>query len=74
MDENAGKEEAAQQAVSEVQLEEAAIRQKVEFVLENLNRINSEIKRYEDERENFVAEAKDAKADAEKKRHDIEEI
>lgn len=74
LDENAGKEEAAQQAVSEVQLEEAAIRQKVEFVLENLNRINSEIKRYEDERENFVAEAKDAKADAEKKRHDIEEI
>lgn len=74
LDENAGKEETAQQAVSEVQLEEAAIRQKVEFVLENLNRINGEIKRYEDERENFVAEAKDAKADAEKKRHDIEEI
>lgn len=74
LDEQAGKEEAAQKAVSDVQLEEAALRQKIEFVLENLNRINGEIKRYEDERENFVAEAKEAKADAEKKRHDIEEI
>lgn len=74
LDENAGKEEAAQKAVSDVQLEEAALRQKIEFILENLNRINGEIKRYEDERENFVAEAKEAKADAEKKRHDIEEI
>lgn len=74
LDENAGKEEAALQAVSEVQLEEAAIRQKAEFVLENLSRINGEIKRYENERENFVSEAKDAKADAQKKRQDIEEI
>lgn len=74
LDENAAKEEAAQKAVSEMQLKEAAVRQKVEFVLVNLDRINGEIKRYEDEREGFVRDAKDAKADAEKKRHDIEEI
>lgn len=74
LDENAAKEEEAQKAASEVQLKEAAVRQKVEFVLVNLDRINGEIKRYEDEREGFVRDAKDAKADAERKRHDIEEI
>ena len=74
LDENAGKEEAAQKAVSDVQLEEAAVRQKVEFVLLNLERINGEIKHYEEEREGFLKDAKDAKEDAEKKRHDIEEI
>ena len=36
--------------------------------------MNGEIRRYEEEREGFVTEAKEAKADAEKKRHDIEEI
>ncbi|MDD7636751.1 MAG: chromosome segregation protein SMC [Clostridiales bacterium] len=74
LDENSGKEEAAQKAVSEVQLEEAGIRQKAEFVLLNLERINGEIKRYEDEREGFLRDAEEAKKDAEKKRHDIEEI
>lgn len=74
LDENAGREEEAQKAVSDVQMEEAALRQKIEFVLVNLTRINGEIKRYDEERESFVMEAKEAKADAEKKRHDIEEI
>ncbi len=74
LDANAGKEEAASKAVSEVQFEEAAIRQKVEFVLQNLERVTGEIKRYEDERESFVTDAKSAKEDAEKKRRDIEEI
>ena len=50
------------------------MRQKLEFVLQNLERVNGEIRRYEEEREGFVTEAKEAKADAEKKRHDIEEI
>lgn len=74
LDENAGREAKAQKAVSDVQLEEAGIRQKAEFVLVNLERINGEIKRYEDEREGFLRDAKEAKKDAEKKRHDIEEI
>ncbi len=68
------KETAAQEAVSALQMEEAAIRQKEEFVLLNLERINGEIKRYEDEREGFLRDAKEAKQDAEKKRGDIEEI
>ncbi len=74
LDENAGKEADAQKAVSDVQLEEAGIRQKVEFVLVNLERLGNEIKRYEDEREGFLRDAEEAKKDAEKKRHDIEEI
>lgn len=68
------KETAAQEAVSALQMEEAAIRQKEQFVLLNLERINGEIKRYEDEREGFLRDAKEAKQDAEKKRGDIEEI
>ena len=57
-----------------MQLEEAAIRQKVEFVLLNLERIDGEIRRYEEEREGFLQDANEAKKDAEKKRQDIEEI
>ena len=68
------KETAAQETVSALQMEEAAIRQKEEFVLLNLERIEGEIKRYEDEREGFLHDAKEAKQDAEKKRGDIEEI
>ena len=68
------KETAAQETVSALQMEEAAIRQKEEFVLLNLERIEGEIKRYEDEREGFLRDAKEAKQDAEKKRGDIEEI
>lgn len=74
LDEKAAQEADARRAVSEIDLEEAAIRQKMEFVLVNLNRINGEIKRYEEEREGFLAEVQEARADAEKKRHDIEEI
>ena len=74
LDENLLKEETAQKAVSEVQMEEAGIRQKAEFVLENINRVNGEIRKYEEEREAVLADAKNAKEDAEKKRHDIEEI
>ena len=66
--------EAATNAASQVTLELAGIRQKAEFVLENITRIQSEIRRFEDEREGVLNEAKNAKADVEKKRQDIEEI
>ena len=55
-------------------MEEAAIRQKAQFVLENVNRINTEILKYEQERDKVMSEAMDAKVDAEKKRQDIEAI
>ena len=74
LEENAGKEEAALKAVSDIQVEEAGIRQKAEFVLENLARVNVEIQKYEQERDRVMGEAKDAKVDAERKRQDIEAI
>ncbi len=74
LEENAGKEEAAVKAVSDIQVEEAGIRQKAEFVLENLKRVNAEIQKYEQERDRVMGEAKDAKVDAERKRQDIEAI
>ncbi len=74
LDEIAGKEEAASKAVSDIQVEEAGIRQKAEFVLENINRVNTEIQKYEQQRDQVMSEAKDAKVDAERKRQDIEAI
>ena len=74
LEETSAKEAPAAQAVSDVQVEEAGVRQKVEFVLENMNRINAEILKYEQERDKVMSEALDAKVDAEKKRQDIEAI
>ena len=74
LDEKSADVESATNAVSQVTLELAGIRQKAEFVMENLTRIQSEIRRFDDEREGVLTEAKNAKADVEKKRQDIEEI
>ncbi len=74
MDENAGREAQAQEELSGIQLAGAAIRQKAEFIQENLNRISGELVRYENERKGFLVEAKEAKEDAGKKRREIEEI
>lgn len=64
----------AGQNLSEIQMEEASLKQKAEFALVNLTRLNGEIERYEEERAGILAEAEEAKADAGKKRGDIEEI
>ena len=74
LDEKSADVESATNAVSQVTLELAGIRQKAEFVMENLTRIQSEIRRFDDEREGVLNEAKNAKADVEKKRQDIKEI
>ena len=74
LDEKSADVESATNAVSQVTLELAGIRQKAEFVMENLTRIQGEIKRFDDEREGVLNEAKNAKADVEKKRQDIDEI
>ena len=74
LDEKSADVESATNAVSQVTLELAGIRQKAEFVMENLTRIQGEIRRFDDEREGVLNEAKNAKADVEKKRQDIKEI
>ena len=67
-------EEAAKQVVADITMEEAAIRQNIQFVLENLFRIHSEIERFDTEKEELSENATNAKADVEKKLSDIEEI
>ena len=74
LEEVSAKEAAATKAVSDIQMEEAGIRQKVTFLLENINRINGEIQKYEQERDRVMADAQEAKVDAKKKRQDIEAI
>jgi len=67
-------EEAAKQVVADITMEEAAIKQNVQFVLENLFRIQSEIDRIDAEKAELDENASNAKGDIEKKLHDIEEI
>ena len=72
--ENAEKEEKESQKVSKILLELTAVKQKSEFITENIERIRGEIIRCEEERENVIRDADNAKTDIEKKRSDIEEI
>lgn len=74
LDEQIYMEESASKNVSEIQLEEANIRQKAEFVLENLERIRGEVERLNEELQKVKEDAELSKEDAKKKRHDIEEI
>ncbi len=74
LDEQIYMEESASKHVSEIQLEEANIRQKSEFVRENLERIRGEMERLGEELEKVKEDAQLSKEDARKKRHDIEEI
>ena len=67
-------ESAAADKVSHIVIELANMRQSVEFAQENIDRINSEIEKYDAESRELVDNAKNSKEDAEKKRQDIEEI
>ena len=67
-------EEAASQVVSNIAMEAATMGAQIQFVLENINRIQGEIEKFDAEREELSANAVNAKADVEKKLHDIEEI
>lgn len=67
-------EESAKQVVSNIVMEAATMGQQIQFVLENLFRIHGEIEKYDTEREELNANVSAAKADVEKKLHDIEEI
>ena len=67
-------EEEAKQVVADITMEEAAIKQNIQFVLENLERIHNEIERFDTEKQELSENATNAKADVEKKLSDIEEI
>ena len=74
LDEQIYVEEGAAKNVSEIQLEEANIRQKTEFAIENLERIQREAERFAEEIEKVKADAELSEEDAKKKQADIEEI
>ncbi len=74
LDEQAKKEEAAKDKVSEVLLEQANLSQSTGFILENIERLIHEIEKFDTERNELVENAKNAKQDVEKKKQDIEEI
>ena len=60
--------------VSEVQMEEANIRQKREFAVTNLERVLAEIEKCDTQVKELQIEVSTAKEDAEKKKQDIEDI
>ena len=67
-------ENKAESELSEIQLEEANIRQKVEFAQTNVERINGDLEKFETEKTGLLENAKNFKEDVEKKQHDIAEI
>ena len=67
-------ENKAELELSGIQLEEANIRQKVEFAQTNVERINGDLEKFETEKTGLLENAKNSKEDVEKKQHDIAEI
>ena len=67
-------ENEASQKLSNIQLETANIKQKVEFVQVNIDRINGEVEKFDAERADLLENAAQSKEDAKKKQQDIEEI
>ena len=67
-------ENKAESELSGIQLEEANIRQKVEFAQTNVERINGDLEKFETEKTGLLENAKNFKEDVEKKQHDIAEI
>lgn len=66
--------EDSQKDVSRVQLEEANLVQKAEFIRENILRVQGEIQKLDEELQQAEQEKRDSQADVDKKYHDIEEI
>ena len=74
LEEQAKLENEASQKLSNIQLETAKIKQKVEFAQVNIDRINGEVEKFDAERADLLENAAQSKEDAKKKQQDIEEI
>lgn len=66
--------EESQNAVSKVQLEEANLMQKVNFLKENISRVDGEVEKLESDLQAAKQEKDDSQADIEKKQGDIAKI
>ncbi len=64
----------AQRNMTEIQMEEAAVRERVNFVAENIARIEGEIKHLEEEKANLTLGQTAAKEDIENRKNNIEEV
>ena len=74
LEEQAKLENEASKKLSNIQLETANIKQKVEFAQVNIDRINGEVEKFDAERADLLENAAQFKEDAKKKQQDIEEI
>ena len=74
LEEQAKLENEASQKLSNIQLETANIKQKVEFAQVNIDRINGEVEKFDVERADLLENAAQSKEDAKKKQQDIEEV
>ncbi len=74
LDEKTYMETSSSRTLSEIQIEEANARQKVEFADENINRLLSEIDKDNSNIASLLDEAKLSKDEVAKKKNDIEEI
>ena len=74
LEEQSALQEQVQAEVSGVQLEEANISQKADFVQENVTRIRGEIRKLMEELTQIQEDASQSQEDIKKKQHDIEEI
>ena len=74
LEEQAKLENESSQKLSNIQLETANIKQKVEFAQVNIDRINGEVEKFDAERADLLENAAQSKEDAKKKQQDIEEI
>ncbi len=74
LEEQTKAEDAAKTAAAQIQMEEAGLKQKEEFILENTSRIDREIGHLDEEADSLKNQAREAKSDVEKKKRDIEEI
>lgn len=61
-------------SVSELHLKEASMRQSLTFTMQNMERLEGEIRKLDSEKDTLIGNAKAAKVDVEQKRTDIETI
>lgn len=74
LDEQMYLEEGAMKRVAQLQMDEANSRQKVEFAIENIRRVEREMEKLDEEEKHLQAQASETKEDVAKKEHDIEQI
>ncbi|MCU6763455.1 Chromosome partition protein Smc [uncultured Roseburia sp.] len=74
LDKQNQEESRLQAQLSEILMEDAALRQKEEFIIENIQRVEGELQKLADERKMLTDSFRESDADIQKKQRDMEEI